>query len=331
MGPCVSASRLAARAARRPSWIAFAVMVLSATSAATVAVSALSLIAVAALVFPAVSAASTSVVAVGDIACTSDNSGYNDGAGSARACRDADTARLTRQLDPDRLLLLGDLQYSNGTLADYRAHFDEQWGRFRPIWIPSPGNHEYNTPGASGYFDYFGASVAPSRGYYAHRVGGWLILSLNSNCANVPCGRSGQQAAWLRRTLAANPSRCIAALWHHPRYSSSMHGSSTQTAALWRILQSRGTDIILTGHDHSYERFSRMDAAGQLAADGPVSFVVGTGGYSLYSMKAAQPGSARRVAGNFGVLRLWLGSRSARFNFVLTNGFVADSGRVSCG
>jgi hypothetical protein len=271
------------------------------------------------------------VVAVGDIACNSDNSGYNGGAGSARACRDADTARLTRQLDPDRLFLLGDLQYSSGTLADYRAHFDERWGRFRPIWIPSPGNHEYNTPGASGYFDYFGASVAPSRGYYAHRVGGWLILSLNSNCTDVPCGRSSQQAAWLRRTLAANPSRCIAALWHHPRYSSSMHGSSTQTAALWRILQSRGTDIILTGHDHSYERFSRMDAAGNRSADGPVSFVVGTGGYSLYSMKAAQPGSARRVDGNFGVLRLWLGSRSARFNFVLTNGFVADSGRVSCG
>ena len=94
------------------------------------------------------------------------------------------TGQLAADLNPAAVLLLGDIQYEDGTLDRFHASFDPAWGTLKSRMRPAVGNHEYLTPGAAGYFDYFGP-VAGKRdeGYYSFDLGGWHLVSLNSNCS----------------------------------------------------------------------------------------------------------------------------------------------------
>ncbi|MGN6189664.1 MAG: metallophosphoesterase family protein [Conexibacter sp.] len=266
------------------------------------------------------------LVAAGDIACA---------AGEPRtrfACHQIDTAALIARLKPDAVAALGDLQYETGSLADFRGSFDRTWGRFRDRMHPALGNHEYGTPGAAGYFATFGARAGRAgQGWYSYALGGWHVVVLNANCEEVGCGPGSPQQRWLRADLAAHPARCTLAYWHQPRFSSGLHGDENDVAPLWRTLQRAGADVVLSGHDHDYERFAPQDADGRLdRAHGIVQFVVGTGGKSHYPVLFARRNS-RAHASVFGVLQLTLGRRAYRWRFVAEPGVgFADSSAARC-
>jgi hypothetical protein len=238
------------------------------------------------------------------------------------------TARLVRSLDPAAALTLGDNQYPDGALADFRSSYDPTWGRFKGITRPVPGNHEYHTERADGYFDYFGWRAHRGHGgYYSFNIGAWHLVAVNSGRGGI----SGRQIAWVRRDLRGNDATCDLAYWHHPRWSSGVHGSDRAMAPLWRVLFGQGVDVVLNGHDHHYERFAPLSPTGRVRPHrGMREFVVGTGGGELRGFEHAIHGSQRRIADVFGVLRLKLLSSSYTWHFVDTNGNVRDRGRHGC-
>jgi len=157
---------------------------------------------------------------------------------------------------------LGDSVYSSGTPEEFAECFDPSWGRFKDRIRPAVGNHEYYTPGAAGYYDYFGAAAGdPTEGYYSYDHGAWHIIVLNSICWEVGgCTEEDPQGQWLEADLRAHPALCTLAYWHYPRFSSGQHGYSDVVSAYWRILAEAGAEVVLTGHDHDYERFVPQDA-----------------------------------------------------------------------
>jgi 3',5'-cyclic AMP phosphodiesterase CpdA len=246
---------------------------------------------------------------------------------------DEQTANLLDRL-PGTILALGDLAYDDGTLEEFEDCYHPTWGRHKARTKPVPGNHEYSTDGAEGYYDYFGAAAGdPNRGYYSYELGNWHVVALNSNCADIGgCERSSAQGRWLAQDLAANPSACTLAYWHHPRFSSSeKHGSSTLTRDLWAILMEHGADLVLQGHDHNYERFAPQDADGNATPFGIRSFVVGTGGRSHYGFTDAESNSEVRNGTDYGVLELTLRPMSYAWRFVPVQGQTfTDSGSSPC-
>ena len=150
------------------------------------------------------------LVAAGDIACPA----YLPR--TATRCHHAAVAALAARQRPAAVALLGDLQYNRGTLSEFRGSFARTWGRLARL-RPAPGNHEYATPGAAGYYSYFGARAGPGRrGYYSFDVGDWHVVSLNSNCAVVACTPGSAQVRWLRADLAAQPQSLRAGLLAPP-------------------------------------------------------------------------------------------------------------------
>lgn len=264
---------------------------------------------------------SVMVVAAGDIACAPGK------AVAATGCRQAATARLARSFRPRYVVPLGDEQYEDGGLADYRSSYARTWGRLKAISRPVPGNHDYHHRGAAGYFAYFRQATSPP-GYYAFDVNGWRIYALNSNCSDVNCGA---EAAWLNQDMTAHPRACTAIAMHHPRYSSGAHhGDTPAVRPLWQVAVNHRADLALAGHDHEYERFRAMDATGHVTRNGLVSFVVGTGGKSLYRKGRTHVGSVVFDSRHFGVLALGLGGHGYSWKFKTIGGRVVDAGGRRC-
>jgi hypothetical protein len=231
---------------------------------------------------------------------------------------DSATARLVESI-PGTVLALGDDAYDSGTAGEFSRCYGPTWGAVLARTRPVPGNHEYLTPGAAGYFGYFGLQAGdPKRGYYAFELGAWRLYALNSNCAAIGgCGPDSAEVAWLKADLAAHPARCVLAYWHHPRFSSGEHGSNAFVAGLWDTLYAAGAEIVLNGHDHDYERFAPMSDAGRVdGARGIVEFVVGTGGRSHYPFNAILPASRVHDNTTFGVIELTLSPRGWSSRFV---------------
>ena len=196
------------------------------------------------------------IVAVGDIACAPGKQK------TATSCRQEATAALTQRLNPALVLTLGDHQYENGTLPEFAGSYERTWGALWSRTRPTIGNHEYQTKGASGYYFYFRDRQPGPPGYYRVTAKGWNIYVLNSNCDQVNCRT---QAGWLDRQMAAHPSRCSIVTMHHPRYSSgSGHGNDTAVRPLWAVAYKHRNELVLSGHDHDYERFTRMDGQGRI-------------------------------------------------------------------
>jgi hypothetical protein len=266
------------------------------------------------------------LAAAGDIAC---GPGV---AHSAIGCHQGETAAVLRRLNPQVVLALGDLQYPSGSLGDFRRFFNRTWGGFRDRMHPAPGNHEYES-GGSGYYSYFGAAAGPrGRGWYSYDLGVWHVVSLNANCAKVGCGTGSAQERWLRADLAANPTACTLAYWHQPRFSSGLHGNDAKLAPIWRTLQNAGADVVLSGHDHSYERYAPQDATGRRDdRRGIVEFVVGTGGVNHYPIFRTRPNSITHNAFTFGVLQMTLHPGSYSWRFVPERGArYTDAGSARC-
>jgi hypothetical protein len=261
------------------------------------------------------------LLAAGDIAsCTSQGD-------------EATASLLEARSQADAVAVLGDAAYETGSRTEYANCYEPTWGRFKAKTHPALGNHDYLTARAAGYFGEFGAAAGDSLGWYSYDLGPWHVVVLNSNCEVVGCATGGTQEKWLRADLAAHPAQCTLAYWHHPRFTSgTTHGPSTAVAPLFAALHEMGADVVLAGHEHMYERFAALDAAGNPdPARGIRSFVVGTGGASHYPIGPPAPGSEVRNNDTFGVLVLTLRADRYDWQFVPEPGksFV-DSGSGMC-
>jgi Ca2+-binding RTX toxin-like protein len=244
------------------------------------------------------------------------------------------TAQLVDAL-PGTVAVLGDAVYDNGTAQEFAQCYEPSWGRHKSRTRPAVGNHEYGTPGASGYFDYFGpAAGAAGLGWYSYDLGAWHVIVLNSNCAQARgCQAGSDQESWLRADLRANRAECTLAYMHHPRFSSgNTHGGSASVEPLWRALYDYGAEVVLAGHEHDYERLAPLTPTG--APDlqrGVRQFVVGTGGKSLRSLAAPLPATEARQNTALGVLHMRLRDGSYDWRFVAQPGRTfADEGSTAC-
>jgi 3',5'-cyclic AMP phosphodiesterase CpdA len=221
----------------------------------------------------------------------------------------------------------GDNAYFQGTAQNYRDCYEPSWGRFKSRTYPTPGNHEYESPGAAPYFDYFGSNAGPTGlGYYGYPIGSWYALSLNSN---ISVGANSAQGQWLRAELAEHRNQCIVAYWHHPLFSSSRNGDHPVMRDFWRLLYDAGVDVILNGHDHVYEKFARQDPDGRRdPTRGIQQFTVGTGGAELYPFSSIKANSEVRLS-SYGVLKLLLKPGGYSWEFLAVSGR-GDAGQVAC-
>jgi len=252
------------------------------------------------------------------------------GAGDIAACGSKGTDATAKLLDSlqGTIFTAGDNAYPSGTASDFLNCYEPTWGRHKARTRPSPGNHDYDSPGALPYFDYFGERAGPpGRGYYSYREGNWQILSLNSN---IPMEANSPQLQWLRKVLTDGGARCSLAYWHHPRFSSGPHGDDRATRPLWEALYAAGAEIVIVGHDHLYERFAPQDPDGKLdAVRGIREFVVGTGGGEAMSSGPVHANSDARLS-TFGVLQLMLATDSYSWAFLDSTGAAADTGAGLC-
>jgi hypothetical protein len=239
------------------------------------------------------------------------------------------TAQILDRI-PGTVMAIGDNAYELGSLSDYLLCYHPTWGRHKARTRPAPGNHEYLTPGAAGYFAYFAPDGAPPLGYYSYDVGRWHVVVLNSMTQWTACpppktspddGRTcvgdAAQRLWLIADLARHRNRCTIAYFHHPRFSSARHGSQYEMQQFWDILYARGVDVVVSGHDHVYERFAPQDPDGNAdPARGIRQFVVGTGGAGLYEFSTVLPNSEVRINDTHGVLALALGRGGYAWSFI---------------
>jgi uncharacterized protein YjdB len=255
------------------------------------------------------------------------------GAGDISDCGNDNDEATAKLLDgiSGTVYTTGDNVYSDGTSTEYQQCYDPTWGRHKARTKPSPGNHDYHTSGAAGYYGYFGSLAGPSgRGYYSYDLGDWHIISLNSE---VSMSAGSAQETWLRTDLAASTKQCTLAYWHKPRFSSGTnHGSLSSAQPLWQALYDFHAEIVLNGHEHNYERFAPQTPTGTAdATNGIREFVVGTGGESHYTGNSPIANSQVFNGSTFGVLKLTLSAGTYSWQFIPVSGqSFTDSGSGTC-
>jgi 3',5'-cyclic AMP phosphodiesterase CpdA len=277
---------------------------------------------------PAMPAAGLHVYAVGDIADCSHSAPADS------------MAERTSRLVPDGALVLGlgDMAYPQSDAQTLASCYEPTWGRHRAATLVTPGNHDYVRGNAGDFSEYFGFDALNDGGFFAFArplTEDWRLIALDSN---VDGSALQAQYEWLVRLLAENaqaPTRtqgCLLVMWHAPLYSSGMHrGSGDRMRPFWKLLDRHGADLVLSGHEHFYERFDPLDAAGQPSRDGqaPRQFVVGTGGARLYGFWKPPYRSKARVL-EHGVLQLALERGSYSWRFIDVAGRVRDAGVARC-
>jgi hypothetical protein len=287
------------------------------------------------------------VIAIaGDIACDPKNSNFNNGNGSSSSCHMKQTSDLIVGHGYAAVLPLGDNQYYCGGLAAWQQSYDPTWGRVKSITHPSVGNHEYITStsssaatgcdssnaGADGYYTYFGSRAgAKGSGYYSYNIGSWHLIALNTNCGDAGgCSPSSPQGKWLTADLANNTQPCTLAYMHIPLFSSG--GRANQNSkTFWDQLYAAHADVVLTAHDHTYERFAQQTPSGSASSSGLREFVVGTGGANHTSFVSKAPNSQLFNADTFGILAMTLSPTSYSWTFVHEPGRTfTDSGTTAC-
>ncbi len=271
-------------------------------------------------------------MAAGDIVCT------NMGTPNGSSCEHLATSQLIVDQNPNAVLPLGDLCH-DPTAACFSGFYDPSWGRLKAKTYPVVGNHEYLVSGASTYFDYFngsGSQTGPAgdrnKGYYSYDLGSWHLIALNSNCGSVGgCGPGSPQEQWLRADLAAHPSTCTLAYWHIPLWSSGGRASPNMYTVT-RDLYNSHVELVLSGHDHIYERFAPQDPdANPDPLNGIRAFIVGTGGANHTLLSTIAPNSLVRDTNTFGALKLTLHASSYDWQFVpVPGGTFTDSGSAAC-
>lgn len=282
------------------------------------------------------------LLAVGDIAdCAAtsifgkigDDLLYSAGLGSdmtARRVGHLRTEQLARQYPEAPLLALGDLVYASGSPAEFHHCYHPSWGRHKARTFPTPGNHEYNSLGALGYFNYWGDKAGPDRrGYYSIRFGNWLVLSLNSE---VGVHDGSAQFDWVTATLDRADTDCVLAFYHSPAFSTRHRKNSDGVRPLFKLLEARGVTAVLNGHNHFYERTVPLDGTGAIARDdGMATFIVGTGGKVKKHRVLRSAMSERLITEKNGILKLDLRDGAFDWQFIAVTGRrVLDEGSAAC-
>jgi hypothetical protein len=312
----------------------------------------------AAVVAPAARAQDPVIGASGDMACGSNSTGAT--------CAEGLTADVLESIKAEptglaAVLPLGDVQYECGEKSNFDVFYARSWGRsaLLPLTHPVVGNHEYRVPdgtngclangaGAQGYFSYFGSAIASPqdsancvpncKGYYSYDLGTWHLVALNSNCSQVGgCGATSPQGRWLASDLDAAVARsnCILGYWHAPRFSSGGRQTSS-VQPFWEILFDHHADVVLTGHDHTYERFSKLGRSSSAAADpspdpnGIREWIVGVGGRNFTSFTTIRAESQVRDRSSMGVLKMTLRNNGYDWGFRPATGSFTDSGSDTC-
>ena len=267
------------------------------------------------------------LVGAGDIA----------GCGAALAGAEA-TAKLIEKM-PGEVFASGDLAYEHGNAAEFHECYGKTWGRFKDRTHPTPGNHEYGTPEARDYFRYWGDRAGPvGKGYYSFGLGVWHIIALNSNC-DAPglggCGAGSPEETWLKKDLSEHPTSCIIAYGHHALFSSGIfrkHAVHPELKQIVQDLYAAHADLLLVGHEHSYERFAPQDPDGRVDPEhGIREIVVGTGGRSHDPLGFTMDNSEVRNMDTFGVLKVTLMPHGYTWEFIPVEGQTfTDSGSGVC-
>jgi hypothetical protein len=265
--------------------------------------------------------------------------GAGDIAGSGSG--DSQTAAIIDGLPPDtHVFTLGDNAYDDGTAAQFANYYEPTWGRFKTRTHPTIGNHDAHVFGAPAYFDYFEPHTQVGNrgeGWYAYDFRDWRMYALNSECNGSPydfCDHDAQKA-WLQADLAANPRHCFMAMWHRAmKAASSSHDDDEGNFLdVWQILYDAGAALVLTGHDHNYQRYApyNRDSNG-VDPNGLREIVVGTGGRSLSSIsEQSKPGLEAYNGSTFGVLKVTLNDDSYEWQFLPVAGNTyTDSGSDNC-
>ena len=259
------------------------------------------------------------------------------GAGDIADCKDLSGAEATAKLleaTPGTVMAVGDLAYPDGTKENFDC-YDRTWGRVKSRTRPSPGNHEFHTQGATFYFSYFGEAAGdPKAGYYSYELGTWHIIALNSECIDIGgCNAGSAEEKWLRADLAAHPAACTLAYFHKPLFSSGgAHGDDPEIVPIWQALYDANADVVVSGHDHDYERFAPQTPLAKPDPErGIREFVVGTGGKNHRPFTTPHANSEVRNADTFGVLKLTLRTGAYDWQFIPEAGKIfTDSGTGSC-
>ncbi len=259
------------------------------------------------------------VVAAGDIAGACK-------ASDGTACEHERTARLVESINPKWALTMGDNQYDDGKISEFRSYLDTTWGRFKNKIRPTPGNHEYYDPagGASGYKEYFGSIAMPNgKTYYSFDEGNWHFIALDSE---LSMSSSSAQLTWLKNDLAANSKKCVAAYWHHPLFNSGSKGYDPTSLPVWRELYRARADLVLNGHDHTYERFTPQNPDAGSDTNGIVAITAGLGGAGNYSFEGdPEPNSVKRLTDLHGVVELTMTDTGFSGHLIDDSGAVRDT------
>ncbi len=253
------------------------------------------------------------------------------GAGDIATCTGTNDSATADLLDgiAGTVFITGDNAYDDGTAEEFANCYHPTWGRHRARTRPTPGNHDYYSAGAKPYFSYFGHRAgAASKGDYSYSLGSWHVVALNSN---LSVRKGSAQERWLRADLAANPVDCTVVYWHHPLFSSGRYGGDSRARPIWDALYAAGVDVVVNGHEHSYERFAKQTPTGKLERHGPRQFVVGAGGIRLRPLGPRQPNSVVREDGTWGVLKLTLRAGGYDWRFLPIAGQTfTDSDTATC-
>jgi hypothetical protein len=253
------------------------------------------------------------------------------GAGDIGQCGSAAVAATALIIDriSGIVFTTGDNAYPNGSAANFRDCFEPHWGRHRERTRPTPGNHDYDTGGAAGYYNYFEDNAGPfGLGYYSYFAGSWRVIALNSE---IPVGPGSAQLQWLRSELTASRSKCTMVYWHKPLFSSGPNGPNRDMREIWRLMYEFDADLVVNGHDHLYERFAPQDPDGRIdQTRGIRQITVGTGGGALYT-PITSAANTEAIGVVYGVLRLTLSAGGYQWQFMPVPGAsFSDAGMGQC-
>lgn len=242
---------------------------------------------------------------------------------------EADVAALVLAWQPDLILTTGDNNYPSGSAETIDANIGQFYhtyiypyfgeygsGALENRFFPTLGNHDWNTDQARPYLDYF--TLPGNERYYDFTWGPVHFFALDSDSREPDgVGLGSLQAAWLKERLAASETPWQIVYFHHPPYSSGVHGSVEWMR--WPFAE-WGADAVLAGHDHTYERIHR---------DGIVYLVNGLGGGSKYRFFSPVDGSQVRYNLDYGAQLVEASPLYIRFQFVNRSGELIDEFTLS--
>jgi len=244
---------------------------------------------------------------------------------------EANVALLVKGWRPNLIITVGDNNYPRGdpetidrNIGQYYHEFISPYqgaygaGAATNRFFPSLGNHDWMTNGAKAYLDYF--TLPGNERYYTFTFGPAQFFAIDSDKAE-PDGITADspQAQWLKTELGASTSAWHIVYFHHAPYSSGVyHGSQTgESDALRWPFKEWGAHVVLTGHDHLYER---------LRAEGLTYFVNGLGGDSYDKFhRPAIPESVKGFTRGFGAMRIDATETNMTFRFITSSGHLVDT------